>query len=128
MSCVSGLQRGLVLPVLLIASLVIASLGLGGLDARADSLLAYSVDYEMDKARVEKTVDHYGEPIRDVIEQAVENNENNPNSKETAENSYQRESALNEVLPERNSLGEKFSKEDFSGMRKTSDPGEGFRE
>lgn len=139
----SWLRRGFIWVVLMAALL-----GFGGLEARADvqgssansaigncelasstqTLVAYSVDYEMDKARVEKTIDHYGEPVRDVAEQALENNENNPDSKETAENSYKRESFWNKILPRRHSVGQEFSKEDFAGMRKTSDPGEGFRE
>ena len=143
MSYMSWLRRSLIWAVL-----IAISLGFGGLEARADIqggsansatvsreidrtaqvLIAYSVDYEMDKARVEKTVDHYGEPVRDVAEQALKNNENNPNRKETAENSYERESFWNKILPRRHSLGQAFSEEDFAGMRKTSDPGEGLRE
>lgn len=80
----------------------------------APTLIAYNVDLEMDKARKEKTVEHYGEPIRDVVEQATQNNENRPDSKPTAENTYQRESGLNEVLPER--IGKHFSQEDLQNM------------
>ncbi len=76
--------------------------------------IAYNVDLEMDKARKEKTVEHYGEPIRDIVEQATQNNENKPDSKPTAENTYQRESWLNEVLPER--IGKHFSQEDLQNM------------
>lgn len=78
------------------------------------TLIAYNVDLEMDKARKEKTVEHYGEPIRDVVEQATQNNENRPDSKPTAENTYQRESRLNDILPER--VGKHFSQEDLQNM------------
>ncbi len=78
------------------------------------TLIAYSVDYEMDKARGEKTIEHYGEGIRPLVEQAIENNEDNPNSKATAENSYERESSLNDLLPE--SIGESFSEKELSEM------------
>ncbi|MEM8502828.1 MAG: hypothetical protein AAF716_06705 [Cyanobacteria bacterium P01_D01_bin.1] len=86
-------------------------------------VIAYSVDYEMDKARVEKTIEHYGEPVRPIVEQAIKNNENNPDSKGTAENTYQRESPLNLLLPEQ--LGDSFSKEDLLEMSGTDDPNEG---
>ena len=78
------------------------------------TLLAYDVDLQMDQARMEKTVEHYGEPVRDIVEQAYENNENNPERKSTAENTYERESALNETLPER--VGQDFSKKDLKDM------------
>lgn len=83
------------------------------------TLIAYNVDLEMDKARVEKTVEHYGEPIRDIVEKAAQNNENAPDSKSTAENSYERESPLNDVLPER--VGKKFSQSDLQDMEKNMD-------
>ena len=89
----------------------------------ASDAIAYSVDYEMDKARAEKTVEHYGEPIRPIVEQAIENNENNPDSKATAENSYQRESPPNRLLPKR--WGKFFSKKDFLDMSDTEDPNAG---
>lgn len=98
--------------VLLVAGLI--ALAPGG-DA-----IAYSVDYEMDKARVEKTIEHYGDPVKPIVEQAIKNNENNPNSKDTAENSYQRESPLNPILPER--LGNTFTKDDLLEMSGTDDP------
>lgn len=85
-------------------------------------LIAYSVDYEMDRARGEKTIEHYGEPVRDVVEQAIKNNENNPRSKSTAENTYRRESWLNDLLPER--LGQFFSKDDLLDMPNTDNPRE----
>ena len=77
-------------------------------------LLAYDIDLQMDKARVEKTVEHYGEPVRDIVEQAHQNNENNPDRKSTAENTYKRETALNEALPEQ--LGRDFSKQELKDM------------
>ncbi len=78
------------------------------------TLLAYSVDYEMDKARAEKTIEHYGEGMRPIVEDALDNNEKNPESKATAENSYERESALNDILPEK--VGESFAEEDLVDM------------
>ncbi len=90
-------------------------------DHRAhDSLIAYSVDYEMDKARAEKTVEHYGEGMRPIVQQAIENNEENPDSKSTADNSYKRESSLNELLPEQ--LGKDFSTTDLLEMKDTEAP------
>ncbi|MGC1308700.1 MAG: hypothetical protein WA885_15855 [Phormidesmis sp.] len=102
-----------------LAMATVLSVGLAIIPA-AGSAIAYSVDYEMDKARGEKTVEHYGEPVRPIVEQAIKNNENNPNSKSTAENSYKRESPLNDLLPER--LGQFFSKDDLLEMRNTDDP------
>lgn len=136
-SGLNWLRRGLILAVLLAVSV-----GLGGLEASADSfsadkslsaeryeiasdsqvLIAYSLDYEMDRARGDQTIEHYGEPVRDVVEQTLRNNVNHPNSKATAKNSYGRKSFLNKLLPERNSLGKKFSQDDFSGMRKIEHP------
>ncbi|PZO56485.1 MAG: hypothetical protein DCF15_08535 [Phormidesmis priestleyi] len=81
-----------------------------------NNLVAYSVDYEMDKARAEKTVEHYGEPMRDIVEDALENNEENPNSKPTAQNTYQRESPLNDVLPKK--IGDSFSQKELSDMQR----------
>lgn len=89
---------------------------------RPQNLIAYSVDYEMDKARAEQTIEHYGEPVREVVEEALQNNVNNPDSKGTAENSYQRESPLNDLLPYRNSAGQEFSQDDFSKMQKIERP------
>lgn len=80
------------------------------------ALLAYDVDLQMDQARVEKTVENYGEPVRDIVEQAAKNNENNPERKPTAKNTYRRESRLNDVLPEK--IGKDFSKEDLESMEK----------
>ncbi|MGB3293638.1 MAG: hypothetical protein WBB01_11685 [Phormidesmis sp.] len=68
----------------------------------------------MDKARMEKTVEHYGEPVRDIVQQATQNNENNPERKSTAKNTYERESPLNELLPKK--IGKDFSKEDLENM------------
>lgn len=117
----------------LMASLiaVLISVGFASAEAQANgdrltqipqSLIAYNVDYEMDKARAEQTIEHYGEPIREVVEEALQNNVNNPDSKETAENSYQRESPLNDLLPNRNSAGQKFSQDDFSDMQEIERP------
>ena len=78
--------------------------------------VAYDVDYEMDQARVEKTIEHYGEQMKPIVEQAIKNNEENPESKATAENSYEREGLLNEQLPE--SVGETFSKKELVEMDK----------
>ena len=78
------------------------------------ALLAYDVDLQMDKARVEKTIEHYGEPVRDIVEQAHKNNKNNPERKSTAENTYERETALNEALPEK--IGKDFSKQELKDM------------
>ncbi len=100
----------------------VVSIGLIVFPLSSDAI-AYSVDYEMDKARAEKTVEHYGESIRPIIEDAIDNNENNPDSKATAENSYQRESPLNRLLPKR--LGKFFSKKDFLDMSGTDDPNAG---
>ncbi len=86
----------------------------------AQPLVAYNIDYGMDLARVERTIEHYGEKIRDVVEQALRNNENHPESKDTARNSYRRESALNDVLPERRNSA--FSKNDLSNLRQTEHP------
>jgi len=124
---IDGLLR--VLAVSLVAVLI--SVGVMGAEAQANgdrliqapqSLIAYSLDYEMDKARGDQTIEHYGEPVREVVEQTLRNNVNHPDSKETAKNSYKRKSFLNNVLPERNSAGKKFSQEDFSEMRKIEHP------
>ena len=56
-------------------------------------IVAYNIDFGMDLARVEQTIEHYGEEIREVVAQALLNNVNHPESKETAENTYQRQSA-----------------------------------
>ena len=76
--------------------------------------IAYNIDFDMDKARAEKTVEHYGEGIRDLVEDAVANNENNPDAKSTAENTYAKESAVNEALPD--SIGESFSQAELEEM------------
>ncbi|NEP15749.1 MAG: hypothetical protein F6J97_02475 [Leptolyngbya sp. SIO4C1] len=82
------------------------------------ALLAYNIDLEMDKAREEKTVEHYGEPIRDIVQSANQNNENNPERKPTAKSTYERESPLNEALPEQ--LGKDFSQSELRQLE-TSD-------
>jgi hypothetical protein len=80
----------------------------------SNQLIAYSVDFDMDKARLEKTIEHYGEPVRGIVEQAVENNDENPEHKDTAENSYKRENSVIDNLPKEN--GRSFSKEDLVDM------------
>lgn len=80
----------------------------------ASTLVAYNIDLEMDKAREEKTVEHYGEGIRDIVESATENNVNNPDSKPTAQSTYERESALNDELPTQ--IGKDFSQKDLANM------------
>ena len=105
----------------LLQSVMMAALVCGlSIAAPHGDAIAYSVDYEMDKARVEKTIEHYGEPVRPIVEKAIKNNENNPNSKDTAENTYKRESPLNSILPEQ--IGEAFSKEELLEMPGTDDP------
>ncbi len=96
--------------------LMVSLLVLPGWRAATESptLLAYNIDQEMDQARKEKTVEHYGEGIRDIVEDATENNVNNPNSKPTAESTYERESPLNDVLPKQ--IGKDFSEEDLADM------------
>lgn len=123
----NGLLRALM--VSLIAVLI--SVGFASAEAQANgdrltqmpqSLIAYSLDYEMDRARADQTIEHYGEPVREVVEETLRNNVNHPDSKATAENSYKRKSFLNDLLPNRNSVGKKFSQDDFSGMRKIEHP------
>ncbi len=80
----------------------------------ASAIVAYNIDFEMDKAREEKTVEHYGEGIRDIVEDATENNVNNPDSKPTAQSTYEREGTLNDELPEQ--IGKNFSQEDLADM------------
>jgi hypothetical protein len=111
--------RGQLMQVAMAAVLVVGLV----IGVASEGAIAYSVDYEMDQARVEKTIEHYGEPVRPIVKKAIENNENNPNSKDTAENTYKRESPLNPLLPEQ--LGETFSKEDLLEMSGTDDPNEG---
>ncbi len=106
---------GLVLIALTLPSLISAS-SASPVSPDLSNLIAYSVDYEMDKARAEKTVEHYGEPIRDIVEDALENNDENPDRKSTAQNTYQRESPLNEVLPKK--IGDSFSQEELSDMQR----------
>ena len=127
-NCMNWLRRGFVVMVI-----VVASIGIGGLSASADAaptwaaqgsqtLVAYSLDYEMDRARGDQTIEHYGEAVREPVEQALKNNVNNPESKDTAENSYGRKSFWNNLLPNRHSAGKNFSQDDFSGMRKIVHP------
>lgn len=88
-------------------------------------VIAYNIDFGMDLARVERTIEHYGEEIREVVEQALMNNENHPESKDTAKNSYQRQSALNDLLPKKRSSA--FSKDDLTKLRKTEHPRDRLR-
>ena len=83
-----------------------------------DSILAYNVDIDMDRAREEQTVNHYGEGIREFVEDAIDNNADNPNAKPTAENTYQRDTALNKVLPETfpEAIGKDFSQKTLEKM------------
>ncbi|MEO1390468.1 MAG: hypothetical protein AAFV85_24315 [Cyanobacteria bacterium J06634_6] len=83
-------------------------------------IIAYNIDFEMDSATAEQTIEYYGEEIREFVEQALRNNQNHPERKSTAKNSYQRESALNDLLPEARSSA--FSKETLSDLRKTKNP------
>ena len=87
-----------------------------------NSASAYGLDYEMDLARVEKTIEFYGEELREIVEQAIRNNDTHPDRKETAENSYRRQSFLNEVLPQKRSSA--FSKDMLLQLRKTEHPRE----
>ncbi|MEL6902454.1 MAG: hypothetical protein AAFP07_16010, partial [Cyanobacteria bacterium J06606_4] len=91
----------------------------------AQPIIAYNIDFGMDLARVEQTIEHYGEEIRDVVEQALRNNVNNPDSKNTAQNTYKRQSALNELLPERRSSA--FSRDDLVNLKKTEHPRDRLR-
>ncbi len=90
----------------------------------SQTLIAYNIDMDMDRARGEQTIEYYiesyGETLRDIIEQTLRNNENHPEPKSTAKNSYKRESALNDVLPERRSSA--FSQDTLSDLRKTKNP------
>lgn len=85
-------------------------------------VVAYNIDFGMDLARIEQTIEHYGEEIREVVEQALLNNENHPESKDTAKNSYQRVSVMNDLLPEKRNSA--FSKDDLTNLRKTKHPRE----
>ena len=88
-------------------------------------IVAYNIDFGMDLARVDQTIEFYGEEIRDVVEQALRNNVNNPNSKDTAQNTFQRQSSINDLLPERRSSA--FSKDDLVNLKKTEHPRERLR-
>ncbi len=98
----------------------IAQPSLGIASLQTSPLLAYSIDYGMDQARGEKTIEYYGEYLRDLIEQTLRNNEDHPDSKSTAKNTYRRESYLNNVLPKQRSTA--FSKEDLLKLRSTENP------
>lgn len=125
---INRLRRGLLLS--LVAVVLSAALGTGAAIASpsetllgsSQTLIAYSLDYEMDRARGDQTIEHYGESVREPVEQALRNNVNHPESKDTAENSYGRRSFLNNLLPQRHSVGKEFSQDDFSSMRKIVHP------
>ncbi|MBE9062656.1 hypothetical protein [cf. Phormidesmis sp. LEGE 11477] len=116
----ANLRRGWLFSVFVAIGLTIVSYPLVasplplGVSPTAAMTLAYNVDLDMDEARAEKTIEHYGEPVRDIVEDALDNNVNNPDSKPTAENTYERESPLSDILPEK--IGEKFSKDDLANM------------
>ena len=111
---------------LCISLLFISALSAWHLDASqsifpdGQSLIAYNIDMGMDEARGEKTIEYHGEELREVVEQTLRNNVNHPESKDTAKNSYKRESALNNILPEKRSSA--FSKQDLSKLRETKHP------
>ncbi|KPQ37690.1 MAG: hypothetical protein HLUCCA11_01155 [Phormidesmis priestleyi Ana] len=86
----------------------------------ANSAAAYSIDYGMDQARGDKTIEYYGEGLRDVVEQTLRNNVDHPNRKPTAENTYKRESFFNKLLPKQRSSA--FSKDDLTNLRATENP------
>lgn len=88
-------------------------------------IIAYNIDFGMDLARAEQTIEYYGEEIREIVEKALRNNENNPERKETAQNSYRRESVLNDLLPEARSSA--FSESDLVQMKKTDHPRDRLR-
>ncbi|PZO51170.1 MAG: hypothetical protein DCF15_15080 [Phormidesmis priestleyi] len=104
-------------------AVVIFSMGLVILGS-AESSVAYSIDYGMDQARGEKTIEYYGESygesLRDIIEQTLRNNVESPDSKATAENTYKRESFLNDWLPKKRSSA--FSRQDLMKLRETKNP------
>ena len=56
--------------------------------------------------------------MKPIVQQAMKNNEDNPNHKSTAENTYQRESPLNDVLPKK--MGKSFSEDDLADMTNDS--------
>jgi len=83
-------------------------------------VVAYNIDFGMDLARAERTIEHYGEEIREIVEQTLRNNENHPESKDTAKNSYRRETTLNTILPEKRSSA--FSPSDLAKLKQTEHP------
>ncbi|MEO0455558.1 MAG: hypothetical protein AAF152_03115 [Cyanobacteria bacterium P01_A01_bin.114] len=114
----NGLMTVMILLVTAFASVVPPVLALPAKAAMpaASVQVAYNVDLEMDKARIEKTVEKQGESMREIVQSAHRNNENHPSSKPTAENTYERESLLNEHLPDE--LGEDFSKRELKTMKR----------
>lgn len=118
----SNLARRWMVAVLVVLA---TAVGFGGVAGAAtlptrQPILAYNIDFDMDSATAEKTIEYYGEELRELVEQALRNNQNHPERKSTAKNSYQRESALNDLLPEARSSA--FSKETLSDLRKTKNP------
>lgn len=105
---------------LLKAAAVITFTFLVALVGFAGDAMAYNIDYGMDQARGAKTIEYYGESVREIVEQTMKNNVNHPEPKVTSQNSYQRESKLNNLLPERR--GQAFPLERFLAMRATSNP------
>ena len=86
---------------------------------------AYSIDYEMDQARGEKTIEYYGESLREIVEQTLRNNDGHPEAKETAQNSFKRQGFLNGMLPEKRKGA--FDKERLMQLRKTENPKDRLR-
>lgn len=86
---------------------------------------AYSIDYEMDQARGEKTIEYYGESLREIVEQTLRNNDGHPEPKETAQNSYRRQGFLNDVLPQKRKSA--FDKDRLMQLRQTENPKDRLR-
>ena len=114
-----------VLVVLLVAEGAWAEGAIASPLTSTQPVVAYNIDFGMDIARIEQTIEHYGEEIREVVEQALMNNVNHPESKDTAENTYQRKTALNDLLPERRSSA--FSTDDLIDLKKTEHPRDRLR-
>ena len=106
--------------LLVVALLLCLTFGFSG-----GSAIAYSIDYEMDQARGEKTIEYYGESLREIVEQTLRNNDGHPERKETAQNSYRRQSFLNDLLPEKRSSA--FDKDKLMKLRKTEHPKDRLR-
>lgn len=61
--------------------------------------LAYRIDWDKDKARQEKTVEHYGEGVRPIVEDAQKNNAEHPQNQAVPEEEYS-ESKGAKVIPQ----------------------------